>query len=87
MRFPAFRSSFVETGMEYEVFQQRRKLVSPGALDSFRGLVATAQLSNLSEYQGYRLTTVLGFELARRRFEFGESETRTRGCFTIYAGV
>jgi hypothetical protein len=87
LRFPAFRSSFVETGMEYEVFQQRRKLVPPGALDSFRGLVATAQLSNLSEYQGYRLTTVLGFELARRRFEFAEVETRTRGFVTIYAGV
>lgn len=87
LRFPAFRSSFVETGMEYEIFQQRRKLLPPGALDSFRGLVATAQLSNLSEYQGYRLTTVLGFELARRRFEFGEVETRTRGFVTIYAGV
>lgn len=87
LRFPAFRSSFVETGMEYEIFQQRRKLAPPGALDNFRGLVATTQLSNLSEYQGYRLTTVLGFELARRRFEFDDIETRTRGFVTIYAGV
>ena len=50
-------------------------------------MVATAQLSNLSEYQGYRLTTVLGFEVARRRFEFDSVETRTRGFVTIYAGV
>ena len=87
LRFPAFRSSFVETGIEYEIFQQRRQFIAPGALDSFRGTVATAQLSNLSEYQGYRLTTVLGFEVARRRFEFDSVETRTRGFVTIYAGV
>ena len=87
LRFPAFRSSFVETGVEYEIFQQRRTPTPPGALDSFKGLVTTAQLSNLSEYQGYRLTTVLGFEVARRRFEFDEVETRSRGFVTIYAGV
>jgi hypothetical protein len=87
LRFPAFRSSFVETGLEYEIFQQRRTFVPPGALDSFRGLVSTAQLSNMSEYQGYRLTTVLGLEIARRRFEYDEVETRSRGFVTIYAGV
>ena len=37
----------------------------PGAEDSFRELTTTAQLSNVSDYQGYRLTTILGFELSR----------------------
>jgi hypothetical protein len=87
LRFPMLRSSYIESGIEYEIFSQLRNPTPPGATDSFRGLVATTQLSNISEYQGYKLTTVLGFELARRRFEFDEVETRTRGFVTIYAGV
>lgn len=86
-RFPFLRSSFIESGVEYEIFAQLRQPTPPGATDSFRGLVATTQLSNLSEYQGYKLTTTMGFEIARRRFEFDEVETRTRGFVTIYAGV
>jgi hypothetical protein len=49
--------------------------------------VSTAQLSNISEYQGYRLTTIIGMEIARRNFEFTDVETRTRGFVAVYAGV
>jgi len=87
LRFPVFRSSFVESGVEYEIFEQLRDPTPPGGQDSFTGLVLTTQLSNLSEYQGYRLTTVLGFEVARRRFEYDEKQIRTRGFVTVYAGV
>ena len=86
-RFSFLRSSFVESGVEYEIFSQLRDPKPPGATDSFRGLVATTQLSNLSEYQGYKLTTTIGFEIARRRFEFDDVETRTRGFVTVYAGI
>jgi len=86
-RFSFLRSSFVESGIEYEIFSQLRDPTPPGATDSFRGLVATTQLSNLSEYQGYKLTTTIGFEIARRSFEFDDVETRTRGFVTVYAGI
>ncbi len=86
-RFPVFRSSFIEGGVEYESFAQLRTPPPPGAEASFKGLVGTWQLTNLSEYQGYRLTTTIGFELARRHFEFHQVQTRTRGFVTVYAGV
>ncbi len=86
-RFPIFRSSFIESGIEYEYFRQLYRPTPPGALDDFAGIVATAQLTNFSDYQGYRLTTILGFELARKDFEFDEVETRTRGFVSIFAGV
>ena len=87
VRFPFLRSSSIESGVEYEIFKQLLDPTPPGGIDSFRGLVTTVQLSNLSEYQGYKLTTTLGFELARREFEFDEVETRTRGFVAVYAGV
>ncbi len=86
-RFPVFRSSFLEGGVEYERFAQLRNPLPAGAEPSFSGLVGTWQLTNLSEYQGYRLTTTIGFELARRHFEFDQVQTRTRGFVTVYAGV
>ena len=86
-RYPVLRSSFLEGGVEYERFNQLRVPLPPGAEASFRGLVGTWQLTNLSEYQGYRLTTTIGFELARRHFEFDQAQTRTRGFVAVYAGV
>ncbi len=87
MRLPILRSSFIECGVEYERFSQLRTPTPGGLSDDFRGLVSTAQLSNVSEYQGYRLTTTIGMEVARRNFEFTEVETRTRGFVAVYAGV
>ena len=87
IRFPLLRSSFIECGIEYERFNQLRTPTPGGLSDDFRGLVSTAQLSNVSEYQGYRLTTIIGMEVARRNFEFTDVETRTRGFVAVYAGV
>ena len=86
-RFPVLRRSFIECGVEYERFNQLRVPTPGGLSDDFRGLVSTIQLSNVSEYQGYRLTTITGFEVARRNFEFNDIETRTRGFVAVYAGV
>ena len=46
-----------------------------------------AQLTNVSDYQGYKLTTVLGFDITRRYQEVEGTRTRTRGFLTVYAGV
>ncbi|NKB69602.1 MAG: hypothetical protein GKR89_21235 [Candidatus Latescibacteria bacterium] len=87
LRQPLMRSSFLEGGFEYHHFAQLRQPTPPGAEDSFDGLVVAAQLTNLSDYQGYRLTTILGFEVERRSFEVARTQTSTRGFVTIYAGI
>ena len=87
LRLPVMRRSFVEGGIEYQIFSQRRDPPPPGAEDSFNGLVAALQLTNLSEYLGYRLTTLAGLQLTRCRFEVEGTRTHTRGFMTVYAGV
>jgi hypothetical protein len=62
-RFPVLRSSFIESGIEYERFRQLRNPTPPGALDNFSGTVATAQLTNFSDYQGLSILWTL--------FDFG----------------
>ena len=47
----------------------------------------SAQLTNVSDYQGYRLSTILGFEAARRSSEAEDTLTSTRGFVTVYAGI
>jgi hypothetical protein len=86
-RLPVMRRSFIEAGIEYELFNQMRQPPPPGANPDFKGITYTVQLSNQSEYQGYRLTTTAGFLVNRISFDFAPVETRTRGFITIYAGV
>jgi hypothetical protein len=86
-RRPVLRRSLLEGGIEYEWFNQMRDPVPPGKDDDFRGLVYLLQLTNLSDYQGYRITTVAGFEVARQMREKQDTVTRTRGFITLYAGI
>ncbi|MBT3341579.1 MAG: hypothetical protein HN712_17605 [Gemmatimonadetes bacterium] len=86
-RHPIMHSSFVEAGLEYEAFHQRRKPLPAGANPSFRGMTTTVQMTNLSDYLGYVLTTTIGFEITRIDLDFEPTQTRTRGFVTIYAGV
>ena len=87
LRHPVLRRSILEGGVEYQWFEQLKKPIPPGADDDFRGLVLSTQLTNLSDYQGYRITTLLGFEVARRMQAGQDTRTSTRGFVTLYAGV
>ena len=87
VRFPVMRRSFVESGIEYEWFRQLRDPTPPGAEPTFTGVTSTVQLSNFSDYMGYRLITTVGFEVSRQDFEFEPAEVRTKGFVTIYAGA
>lgn len=86
-RKPVLRRSLLEGGIEYEWHEQLRDIVPPGVEDDFRGLVYLVQMTNLSDYQGYRITTVAGFEVARRMRKNEDTATNTRGFITIYAGI
>jgi hypothetical protein len=86
-RVPVFLSSYIEGGLEHHRFSQLRDPTPPGGEDSFRETTIVTQLTNISDYQGYRLTTVIGFDMTRRHFEVEGTRTRTRGFLTVYAGV
>jgi hypothetical protein len=86
-RVPVMRQSYLEIGIERHVFSQLRSPTPPGADDSFSETTTIIQLSNASDYQGYRLTTQLGFDFTRRHFEVEGTRTRTRGFVVVYAGV
>ena len=87
VRRPMLRSSFLESGVEYHWFNQLRTPTPSGAEDDFNGLVVSAQLTNLTDYQGYRVTTIIGLEVDRRSFVGQDTQTRTRGFVTLYAGI
>ena len=86
-RLPVMFSTFLEAGIEYHRFFQLRDPTPPRADDSFTQTTLLAQVSDISDYQGYRLTTVLGFSISRQHFEIEGTRTRTRGFLTVYAGV
>ena len=86
-RLPVMRQSHLEVGVEHHVFSQLRSPPPPGAEDGFNETTTVVQLSNASDYQGYLLTTQLGFDVTRRHFEVEGTRTRTRGFIVVYAGV
>ena len=86
-RFRVMLSSYIEAGIEYHNFRQLRDPPPPGAENSFWETTTIAQLTNISDYQGYKLTTVLGFDMTRRHLEVEGTRIRTRGFLTVYAGV
>ena len=87
VRFPFMRHSFIESGVDFEIFSQMREPTPPRSSPDFKGVTSTVQMTNFTEYQGYRLTTTMGIELSRLDFDFQPAETRSRGFITIYAGV
>ena len=86
-RLPVMRQSHLEVGVEHHVFSQLRSPTPPGAEDGFSETTTIVQLSNATDYQGYLLTTQLGFDVTRRHFEVEGTRTRTRGFIVVYAGV
>ena len=86
-RKPVMRNSYLEAGLEYELFSQLEAPVPPGAQESLKGMTTTFQVVNLSDYLGYQLTTALGFETRWLNFDKSADETRTRAFITMHAGV
>ena len=87
VRHPIMRRSYLEGGVEREWFRQLRDPVPAGANPTYTGVTSTLQLTSLSDYQGYRLTAIVGFEVTRLDLKFEPAELYTRGFLTIYAGV
>ena len=79
----------LESGVEYEVFRNRVKRTDPlpaGYVDDFQQFVIAAQLSNRSDYLGYRLLANVGGRWERRNFR----EDSTAGLvffLSVFAGL
>ena len=75
---PVFQSSRIRLGWEQRFFTDLRgdeEEVQPGRrTGDFRGTALAAQLTNVSDYLGYALTTQVGMRVDRRSFEISEDE-------------
>ena len=80
-------TTHLEAGIEYHRFIQLQDPTPPRANDDFTELTALFQMTDISDYQGYRLTTVIGFSLSRIDSDITGSTLNTRGFITVYAGV
>ena len=106
-RFPVLARSSLTLGLELAQFSERLadeeemlELGAVGETGDLRSVIGAVQLTNASEYLGYRLTTQVGFRLARFFTESvqladraaGEFEkasagaTESTGFITVYAG-
>jgi len=86
-KVPVMHSTNIETGIEYHSFKQLQSPTPPRADDTYNELTGLLQLTDVSDYQGYRLTTVLGFSVSRETSEVEGTNTSTRGFLTVFAGV
>ena len=93
--FPLFKQSRIKAGLEQRFFYKLRgdedDLADGARSGDFRGSAAAIQLTNISDYLGYMVTTQVGFRLDRRSVEIIEgdrdSETAGLGYLTVFAGL
>ena len=86
-RKPVMYTTTLEAGVEYHRFIQLQDPTPPRANDDFSELTALFQMTDISDYRGYRLTTTLGFSLSRFDFAAQGPTLNTGGFITVYAGV
>ena len=108
-RLPFLKRSEIAAGIELARFAERtvdeEAMIEQhlaGETGDLRSAVFGVQMSNRSEYLGYRLTTQLGIRITRLSIEHielartdpdivfareWEGETETMSFFTIYAGL
>ncbi len=84
VEFPMLSHSVVSTGLEYVRFSDLDSDVN-----DFQSFIVAGQLTNVSAYQGYQLTTQVGLKHDLRDFEDPsvKSKSVTEGFITVYAGL
>ena len=84
VEFPMLSHSVVATGVEYVRYSDL-----DGDLNDYQSFIVAGQLTNVSAYQGYHLTTQVGLKHDLRDFEDPSVRTKsiTSGFITVYAGL
>ena len=80
--FPLLTHTTLQGGVELTFFNDIDR-----DSDDFSGQVWALQLSNLSDYLGYKLTTHAGMKINRRNPNNEDSVTITQSFISIYAGL
>jgi hypothetical protein len=89
MNYRISRSMVLQLGNEYEFFENLRKTpkeLPPGFQRDFNRWTLGVQFSTTSPYQGYQVTSNLGFRRVRRS-SAGETDTSTMAFVSLYAGT
>jgi hypothetical protein len=81
---PVLTRTTLTTGVEYVIFKDIEQ-----DTNNFKSFISAGQISNVSDYQGYRLTTQVGMKFDVRDFEDPSLKTKTvtEGFITVYAGL
>jgi len=80
--FPLLKHTTLQGGMELSFVNDLKR-----NLNDYNGIVGAVQLTNVSDYQGYKLTTQMGLSIERRNPKGAESETLTRSFIAVYSGL
>ena len=72
----------LQTGVELMLFNDMNE-----DANDFSSQSIALQLSNISEYLGYRMRTLAGFVIERRDLRGGDATTTSTSFVTIYAGL
>ena len=81
---PLLTRTTLTTGVEYVIFKDIED-----DINNFKSFISAGQVTNVSDYQGYRLTTQVGMKFDVRDFEDPgiKTKTVTEGFITVYAGL
>ena len=82
-----WRATILDFGMELTYFDQLRERAPEGTEEDHFGAVGLFQLTESTDYRGYRLTTQAGFRLNRQVYRNGIGKTSGMVFVAIYAGI
>ena len=82
-----WRATMLDFGVELTYFDQLREHVSEGMEEDHLGVVGLFQLTETTDYQGYRLVTQAGLRLNRQVYRNGLGKTNGTVFVTMYAGI
>ena len=82
-----WRATMLDFGVELTYFDQLREHVPEGMEEDHFGVVGLFQLTESTDFRGYRLITQAGFRLNRQVYRNGLGKTSGIVFITIYAGI
>ena len=81
LKYGMFGKTWTELGVQGTLFRDKLE-----EMNDFEGLVYAFQLSNVSDFMGYKLTSNVGFRTETQYFD-GRTKTGSVAFMTVFAGV
>jgi len=80
--FPLLSHTTLQAGLELTFFNDFRR-----DSNDFNGIVGALQFTNVSDYLGYKVTTLAGMKIDRRNPKGEDALTITQSFITVFAGL